>query len=114
MDVHQRGCAEIGVDRQLRPALDEARHRLAALPAEQRRAVGIGLVQIERDVEGIADDGSPSRITGTVFETPPSTAGTAVKGVGTLRKSSPLWASAIAVFQQCGLKGRCDLSPTRS
>ena len=57
---------------------------------------------------------SPSRITGTVFETPPSTSGTSVKGVGTLWKSSPLWASDIAVFQQCGLKGRVGVVPTRS
>lgn len=57
---------------------------------------------------------SPSRITGTVLDTPPSTLATSRKRVGTERNSSPLCRSAIATFQQCGLKGLRSSAPTRS
>jgi hypothetical protein len=57
---------------------------------------------------------SPSRISGTIFVAPPSSCGMAVNGAGTEVKGRPLWASAMATFQQCGLKGRDVSAPTRS
>jgi hypothetical protein len=40
VDVEERGAAEEGMHGELRPALDEARRRLAALAAEQARPSG--------------------------------------------------------------------------
>src|SRR5690606_12799206 len=40
-------------------ALDEARQGLAALPAKQRRTIGIGLIQIDGDLETVAHQPIP-------------------------------------------------------
>ena len=88
----------------LRPALDEARHRLAA----RRRtasAVGIGLVQIERDGEGIGHHMSPSRITGTVLETPPSTSARRESASARSRNRAPCGPATSPSSSNAGCRG---------
>src|SRR5919202_1868197 len=57
VDVLDAERDELGM-RAVRPGLDEARHGLAAFAAEQRRAIRVGLFEIERDVEAVAHDSS--------------------------------------------------------
>src|SRR5919202_1461462 len=57
VDVLDAERDELGM-RSVRPGLDEARHGLAAFAAEQRRAIRVGLFEIERDVEAVAHDSS--------------------------------------------------------
>ena len=56
VDFEQRRRSEEGVKLRLRPAFDEAGHRLAAIAGEQGWPVRIGFLQIERDGEGVRHD----------------------------------------------------------
>ncbi|MNT49804.1 hypothetical protein D3C72_1866790 [compost metagenome] len=52
--------------------------------------------------------------TGTSFWPENSIASFSVKRHGTVLADSPLWASAMCVFQQCGLKRSVSSAPARS
>lgn len=57
---------------------------------------------------------SPSTSTGTSFCSEKAMASFSVKRQGTVRTARPLWASAMRVFQQCGLKRSDSSAPARS
>ena len=56
----------------------------------------------------------PSSMTGTVGEKPPPMSLIRVNGVARVSNGSPLWASAIFAFQQCGLNRRLSSRAQRS
>lgn len=106
MNVHDRDTPDRRMQCRLRPALDEARHGLAAFAGQQGRTIGIGLFEIESDIEAVADELLSVAQQRNDLGRPCSSLGISVKPTGAMSKVRPLWASDSFVFHTCGEKGR--------
>ncbi len=91
VNIEQCHAHDRRMDHRLRIAFDQARQRLAALAAEERGTIRIGLIEVKRDIAKLSDTRWPlSSSTGTVGEKPPPICADAGIGRRNLLEAQPL------------------------